>query len=309
MTESIGGNWGKRDSTQTVIEHGGGRDEQAVAASYGRALFILRLIGVAWWMMPVPVLFGRWLVVGVVIFYASKLCRPFDVRYPNYTKFGIYWVIVCGTIAVALVATGALDKLWYPIWWRYRDGQILLQIGSIYVRLPLWVMLLRAFLLVAPTLAWDASYRFVAWRFITEIISPTASSVPIQQARASSVKPPRGSTVVFLDPDSEPPQVIEMQPARIVPMRTQTNALRVPVLTTASGDDIETDKLLDMLEAQRTGDGFAYDTWRNRNWTRSRWKTALDLLVQLGLITTPARGQTTRLLTSVDDALDIVEGL
>ena len=301
-----GGNWGKRDSTQNISERIDSKDEQSIAYSYGTSLFRINLVSIFYWMCPQPILIGRWLFVAVVIFLAVKYIRPSE----EYAiKYKLYIVLVCGFIAVGLVSVGLLDLLWYPVFWSWRDDSLLLQIGSKIVYLPLWFLWVRAFLIIAPPLAWDRSFRFVVRRFVTEILFPTASSPPIQQARASSILPMRGSPVVMVDPDVPPAQVIEYQPARIVPMRVQPNAVQIQQLVTASGESIDKDKVLDMIESQIANIGFAYDTWRNRGWTRARWDAAMSILEGSGIVKQRARGQATAMLISVDDALDVIERL
>ena len=87
------------------------------------------------------------------------------------------------------------------------------------------------------------------------------------------------------------------------------NAKPVPTLTTSKGDSIEQSMVIDMLEAQHGGTGFASDVWLKFGWRRAQWQTAMDLLHELGLITKPTRGKQTMLLTDVSHAIDVVKGM
>ena len=292
-------------SAQTIIERGLGKDEQATVWSYGTALFRFRLLEVAWWMIPVPILFGRWLVVAATAFFLWRFLQPMKQR--DDKVLALFWILLGVGAVIGLVVLDAVP--WYPIRWGWRDGRMPLTLGQWTVNLPQWFLILRVFLLVAPTLAWYSSVRFVKWRYRLETVAPTASGVPIQQARASSVKPPSGSPVHFIDPDADPPPVINYEPVRPVPFRAAPKAKRVPLLETRSGATIEGDMVLEMLEWQRTNAGFAYLTWKGRGWTRSQWKTACEWLAEWDLITQPVKGQSAKLLVSVDDAVDFTTNL
>jgi hypothetical protein len=301
----------QRGSSQTVIEHGGGADEQRTASRYGRALFVQRIGTLAWWMLPVPVLAGRGLVVALAAFYAWRKLRPLDSADALDAAARAFWCAVAGGAAYVLVfVVGALDRAWYPVWWSWGAGRMPVWLGNWRINLPAWFVWLRAFLIIAPPLAWDASYRFVAWRFVVEIVSPTASSVPVQQARASSVQTPRGAPVRFRDPDDEPAPVIVQQPVRPVPFQANGQLVH-DVLTTASGAQIGKDRLLSMLDAQDHGSpaGFSWRTWHRRGWSRTEWEAALELLGEMQLITAPKPGQTTALQVPVDIAEDAVSRL
>ena len=83
----------------------------------------------------------------------------------------------------------------------------------------------------------------------------------------------------------------------------------VEMRTTSKGDSVEYDKVYTLLDSQMSDVGFAYDTWSKQGWTRKELRTALDLLVDMSLITIPTRGQQTLLLVPPADALDRLEAL
>ena len=155
-------------------------------------------------MIPVPILFGRWLAVFATAFLLWRIIRPEDEHDLKDAALAVFWVVFGTGAAATLVILGALDGYWYPIWWTGQRGALLLRVGDIFIHLPQWFMLIRVFLLIAPPIAWYASVRPVKWRYSVEIYAPTASSVPIQQARASSVQFPAGAPVRFADPDADP---------------------------------------------------------------------------------------------------------
>jgi hypothetical protein len=82
------------------------------------------------------------------------------------------------------------------------DGRLV--VNPVVLWLPQWFIIVRMFLLIAPPMAWDNSFRFVSWRQILEIIAPTASSVPVQPIRPSGITAPRGAPIEYLDADVEP---------------------------------------------------------------------------------------------------------
>jgi hypothetical protein len=70
-------------------------------------------------------------------------------------------------------------------------------------------------------------------------------------------------------------------------------------------------RLLAMLEEQggQVPAGFAWREWKASGWTRDEWTAALEILVMMQAVTAPTSGQTTRMLTDLDDALEAVEAL
>ena len=105
----------------------------------------------------------------------------------------------------------------------------------------------------------------------------------------------------------EAPQVT-VQPIRPVPFNAPKAALTLDVLMTPSGKEIGVDDVLDMLEAQPAA-GLSWRTWHARNWTRSDWEAALEILESQGLVTPRQSGRTTTLTVSPDDAMDAIERL
>lgn len=293
----------QRGSSQTVIEHGGG-DERRMAAGYGRALFWLALVGVAWWLLCVPLLLGRGaavLAVGGGLWWLLGF-----VGVETVTRY-IYTGLAALSVAVAVFVWGWLDRAWWPVWWSWGGGLMPVWLGNWRINLPAWFVFLRAFAIIGPSVAWWLSFRLVRWRYTIEIVSPTASSVPVQQARASSIRTPRGAPVRFVDPDSEPPPVIVQQPIKPVPYQSN-GTLVYDVLATESGAEIGKAKVLAMLAVQPEV-GFSLNTWKERGWTRSEWEAAMELLQEMDFITTPTRGQLTELLVPVDIAEYAIERL
>ncbi|MBN1250084.1 MAG: hypothetical protein JXC32_20635 [Anaerolineae bacterium] len=293
----------QRGSSQTIIEHGGG-DERKLAAGYGRALFGLALVGVAWWLLVVPLLVGRGAAVALV---AGGLWWALTRLHVERLTRAIYTGLVALSVGVAVFVWGALDRAWWPVWWSWGNGRMPLWLGSWRINLPAWAVWFRAFAIIGPSLAWWLSWRFVIWRYRVEIVAPTASSVPVQQARASSVRTPRGAPVRFRDPDEQPPPVIVQRPVKPVPYQSSGTLIH-DVLVTESGGEIGRDQLLDMIAVQPQV-GFSWRTWRTRGWTRSEWDAAMELLTEMGMVTTPTPGQTTELQVPVDIAEAAVERL
>ena len=104
-----------------------------------------------------------------------------------------------------------------------------------------------------------------------------------------------------------PPQVT-VQPIRPVPYNAPKASLVLDVLQSPTGKQIGADDVLDMLEAQPAA-GLSWRTWHSRNWTRSDWEAALEILEAQGLVTPRQSGRATALTVSVDDAMDAIERL
>ena len=197
-----------RGSSQINIEQTKPGEEQRITTKYARALFWQRVASIAWWMLVAPPLLGRYVVVAIVAVALWLWLKPHEAARLKDQLIGCAWVAIGAALVGVAIALGVLDAAWYPVWWGWHNGLMPLTVGGATVNLPAWFVWFRAFLIIAPPLAWDNSFRLASWRFVVEIVQPSASNPPVQPMRASSITHPRGSPVVPMDQDQEhaPPE-------------------------------------------------------------------------------------------------------
>ena len=192
-----------RGSSQINIEQTKPGEEQRITTKYARALFWQRVASIAWWMLVAPPLLGRYVVVAIVAVALWIWLKPHEAARLKDQLIGCAWVAIGAALVGVAIALGVLDAAWYPVWWGWHNGLMPLTVGGATVNLPAWFVWFRAFLIIAPPLAWDNSFRLASWRFVVEIVQPSASNPPVQPMRASSITHPRGSPVVPMDQDQE----------------------------------------------------------------------------------------------------------
>jgi len=209
------------------------------------------------------------------------------------------------TFAVVALAPDALLSWWpFPGQQSRASWRGLLWPARWPGAIPL-IILLRVVPVVAALRAWREVW-YLDQRQRQETITPTISSVAYEQANPGSVEIPG----VYNPHRPAEPQRVTINQIKPVPFRSQGNAQLVyDMLQAPSGGQVGKDKVLAMLEAQDAGRGFSWRTWRREGWTRSEWNAAMEILTDMGIITPPVSGQTTRLMRPEDDVLAEVERL
>jgi len=167
------------------------------------------------------------------------------------------------------------------------------------------VILIRAVFVAALWSAWPQTWYLIQ-RLRREIMVPTASGIVYESASPADIDVP-GAWNPHRAPTAAPQ--VTVNPVRPVPYNAPQAALTLDVLQSPTGKQIGAGDVLDMLEAQDVGAGFGWRVWHSCGWTRSDWDAAMEVLEGQGLITQRVSGQTTRLIGSVDDALDAIERL
>ena len=302
------GRLGLRGSGQTSKGYDGGKDERRVEILRALTLGILRIVELLWWLVVVSILVGRYYIVGVTAYYCWKWLKPLYQETARDMK--VCWIILlfATLAAIALVNLPTFGLFW-PTHWTWFEGRMRLTFSISLSKMLVW---LRFLPLVILPIAWRAAVPRLRFRNEAEIYNASISNIVFDPALPSSVHLPSNAPITYRDRGSdvpEPPQQVIVQPTNHVLYNRSPKAKPVPMLKTDSGKLIETSRVVEMIEAQHGGTGFAEDVWRRFGWKRSQWNTAKAWLYEHGLITLPTKGKQTKLLVGIDHALDVVKGM
>lgn len=286
---------------QRIEEHAGGRgadyDLPRVNTWDRMRRRAAEVVYLALW---VPALAGPWCLVIYVplIIERAALAAGHWLRVEvEVDRWSL--VAIAALVIVALVMLPEAALSWWPFRWQIDRA------SWHWLRMhPLWV-LLRAVAIVAPLVAWREE-AYLTDRQRRETVLPTSSSPAFETAPLHTISAP-GLWPLVHDPEA-PAEPQAAQVVRPVPLRTRAHP--VARVQAPDGRTIEHSRLVEMLEAQiddnsRQPAGFSWRAWR-RYWKRTDWEIALAVLVEMGIITEPQSGQTTRLQMSAEDALEAV---
>jgi hypothetical protein len=122
-----------RTSVQVVSERGGGKDERKSIDDYAHDLFRYRIITLAWLMFVAPALAGRYIVppllAAALWFALVTVPKQRDGLTRRQIRVRIGVIVAAGFGTLWLVDTGALEHVWYPVYWGWRNGTMPLTIG------------------------------------------------------------------------------------------------------------------------------------------------------------------------------------
>jgi len=304
--EERGGIVGYRpgQSTKEVV---GGWSEIVIAIRNTMALMLLAGI-TAPLIAAATLVVGPWSLVVLVPAGIEAVARWFDdeaeMSRANKTALGVVVLVV-----LALIPEWGLT--WWPWSWQVnRSTAWGLLWPAEYPGLMKALLVVRIVPVVALAAAWPQTW-YLAQRLRRETLAPTASGAAYESASLADIDIP-GAYNPHRAPGSAP--IVNVNPVRPVPFNAPAGALTLDVLLSPTGKQIGADDLLDMLEAQRDDGthkpaGLGWRVWNARHWTRAEWDAAMEVLDAQGLITPRVSGQATRIIGSVDDAVDTIERL
>jgi len=286
---------------QRTTERVGGWDEILIAIRNTIALMIMA--GVTAPLVALATLIvGPWALVVLIPAGIEAVARWFEPDIIMERASKAAWGVTV-LVFLALVPERALA--WWPWSWQVnRSTSWGLLWPAEFPGLMRAIIALRIVPVIAVARAIPQTW-YLAQRLRREIMAPTASGAAYESASLANIDIPNAYNPHRLP--GEAPQVT-VNPVRPVPFNAPKAALTLDVLMTPTGKRIGADDVLDMLDAQPAA-GLSWRTWHSRNWTRSDWEAALEILEAQGLVTPRQSGRTTALTVSVDDAMDAIERL